>query len=223
MWTIHQFPLCPFSRKVRILLREKGVPFALQRLDPWKAADDFFDMNHAGRVPVVEETEKGIVLSDSTAICEYFEETVDKAPMINGSALNRAEIRRLVALFEENLFGDVTMPLLHERMQKRLVLRQPPDSRIIREAMKLAHAHLDYLDWLLDHRAWLAGPQMSLADITAAAQLSVADYLGGIDWKGHDQTRHWYSVMKSHPSSRPLLSEKMEGLPPPPHYALVDA
>ena len=105
MWTIHQFPLCPFSRKVRILLREKGVPFALQRLDPWKAADDFFDMNHAGRVPVVEETEKGIVLSDSTAICEYFEETVDKAPMINGSALNRAEIRRLVALFEENLFG----------------------------------------------------------------------------------------------------------------------
>ena len=81
MWTLHQFPLCPFSRKVRILLREKGVPFGLQRLDPWKADDDFFDMNHAGRVPVLEETEKGIVLNDSTAICEYFEETVDKAPM----------------------------------------------------------------------------------------------------------------------------------------------
>ena len=146
MWTIHQFPLCPFSRKVRILLREKGVAFGLNRIDPWKADDHFFDMNHAGRVPVVEETEKGIVLSDSTAICEYFEETVDRAPMINGSALNRAEIRRLVALFEENLFGDVVMPLLHERMKKRLVLREPPDSRIIREAMKLAHAHLDYLD-----------------------------------------------------------------------------
>ncbi|HBC15172.1 MAG TPA: glutathione S-transferase, partial [Erythrobacter sp.] len=43
------------------------------------------------------------------------------------------------------------------------------------------------------------------------------------DWKGHEQTRHWYSVMKSRPSFRPLLSEKMEGLPPPPHYALVDA
>ena len=169
MWTIHQFPLCPFSRKVRILLREKGVPFALQRLDPWKAADDFFDMNHAGRVPVVEETEKGIVLSDSTAICEYFEETVDKAPMINGSALNRAEIRRLVALFEENLFGDVTMPMLHERMKKRLVLRQPPDSRMLREAMKNAHAHLDYVDWLIDNRQWLAGPTLSLADLACAA------------------------------------------------------
>ena len=203
-------------------VQPQGTPFALQRLDPWKAADDFFDMNHAGRVPVVEETEKGIVLSDSTAICEYFEETVDKAPMINGSALNRAEIRRLVALFEENLFGDVTMPMLHERMKKRLVLREPPDSRIIREAMKLAHAHLDYLDWLLDHRAWLAGPQMSLADITAAAQLSVADYLGGIDWKDHEPTRDWYAAFKSRPSFGPLLADKMDVIQPSAHYAQLD-
>ena len=89
--------------------------------------------------------------------------------------------------------------------------------------MKNAHAHLDYIDWLIDTRQWIAGPTLSLADLACAAQLSVADYLGGIDWKGHDQTRHWYSVMKSRPSFRPLLSEKMEGLPPPPHYALVDA
>jgi glutathione S-transferase len=173
-------------------------------------------------VPVLEETEKGIVLNDSTAICEYFEETVDKAPMINGSALNRAEIRRLVALFEENLFGDVTMPMMHERMKKRLVTREPPDSRILREAMKLAHAHLDYLDWLLDHRAWLAGPQMSLADIAAAAQLSVADYLGGIDWKDHQPTRDWYAAFKSRPSFGPLLADKMDVIQPPAHYAQLD-
>ena len=223
MWTIHQFPLCPFSRKVRILLREKGVPFALERLDPWKADDTFFDMNHAGRVPVIEETEKGVVLSDSTAICEYFEETVDRAPMINGSALARAEIRRLVGLFEENLFGDVTMPLLHERMKKRLVMREPPDSRVLREAMKLAHAHLDYLDWLVDNRSWLAGSQMSVADLAAAAHISVADYLGGIDWRGHESTRGWYSVLKSRPSFQPLLSDRVEGALPPRHYADVNA
>jgi len=107
-------------------------------------------------------------------------------------------------------------------MQKRLVLRQPPDSQIIREAMKLAHAHLDYLDWLLDHRAWLAGPQMSLADITAAAQLSVADYLGGIDWKDHGPTRDWYSAFKSRPSFGPLLSERMDVIQPPAHYNQLD-
>ena len=41
------------------------------------------------------------MLIDSGAICEYFEETVDRAPMIPGTAVNRAEIRRLVAWFDE--------------------------------------------------------------------------------------------------------------------------
>ncbi|GAA4049749.1 glutathione S-transferase family protein [Parerythrobacter jejuensis] len=222
MWRIYQFPLCPFSRKVRLLLSEKGVGYELWRADPWNADDEFWAMNPAGRTPVLHDPDKKVSLSDSRAICEYFEETVDKAPMINGTAANRAEIRRLVALFDENFFGDVTMPLLHERMKKRLILRQPPDSRVLREAMKLAHGHLDYIDWLVDTRPWLAGPQMSLADLALAAQISVADYLGGIDWDGHEQARSWYAVFKSRPSFGPLLSERMEVIQPPSHYALLD-
>ena len=44
----------------------------------------------------------------------------------------------------------------------------------------------------------------------------------GIDWRGHDQARGWYAVFKSRPSFRPLLAEKMEGIHPPSHYAMVD-
>ena len=126
-----------------------------------------------GQLTVVRDPARDITLADSRAIAEYFEETVDRAPMINGTAANRAEIRRLVALFDENFFGDVTLPLLHERMKKRLILREPPDSRVLREAMKLAHGHLDYIDWLVDTRPWLAGPQMSLADLAAAASAKI--------------------------------------------------
>jgi glutathione S-transferase len=143
--------------------------------------------------------------------------------MISGTAATRAEIRRLVALFDENFFADVTGPLLHERMMKRLVYRQSPDSRMLREAMKLAHEHLYYIDYLVDNRPWLAGPTMSLADLAAAAQISVADYLGGLDWSGHEQARAWYSVFKSRPSFRPLLAERMEVIQPPSHYADVNA
>ena len=64
----------------------------------------------------------------------------------------------------------------------------------------------------------MAGAQISLADFAAAAQISVADYLGGIDWTGHDEAHGWYRVMKSRPSFRALLNDKMEGLPPPPGY-----
>ncbi|MEW4448937.1 glutathione S-transferase family protein [Qipengyuania sp. JC766] len=223
MWTLFQFPLCPFSRKVRLLLSEKGVGYELTRENPWEARDEFLDLNPACRTPVLHDDERGLTLRDSRAICEYFEETVDKSPMINGTSAQRAEIRRLVALFDENLYGDIVAPLLHERMKKRLILRQPPDARVLREAMKLAHTHLYYIDWLIDNRPWLAGSQMSLADIAAAAQLSVADYLGGIDWTGHEQAQGWYSVLKSRPSFRPLLSERMEVIQPPEHYAKVDA
>jgi glutathione S-transferase len=223
MWLLHQFPLCPFSRKVRLLLSEKGVAYELVRENPWEMRDAFRDLNPALRTPVLRDEERGTALIDSRAICEYFEETVDKAPMINGTAANRAEIRRLVALFDENFFADVTAPLLHERMKKRVVYRQSPDSKALREAMKLADAHLDYIDYLIDHRPWLAGATMSLADLAAAAQVSVADYLGGIDWSGHEQARGWYSVFKSRPSFRPLLAERMDGIQPPSHYSDVDA
>ncbi len=201
---------------------EKNIAYELVREDPWAASDLFFNLNPAGRTPVAVDEERKIVLADSRAIAEYFEETVDRSPMINGTAAGRAEIRRLVALFDENFYGDVTAPLLNERMKKRIVLRQPPDSGVLREAMKLAHGHLDYMDWLIDHRPWLAGSTMSMADLAAAAQISVADYLGGIDWTGHEQTRGWYAVFKSRPSFRPLLTERMEVIKPPAHYALVD-
>lgn len=222
MWLIHQFPLCPFSRKVRLLLGEKGVGYDLVRVNPWERQDEFLDLNPAGQTPVLVEANKNITLIHSAAICEYFEETVDQAPMITGTAQNRAEIRRLVSWFDEQFFGNVVGPLLHERMQKRIVDRAAPDAAVLRQAMKNANQLLDYVDWLLDHRNWLAGPTLSLADLAAAAHISVADYLGGIDWRGHEATKGWYSGLKSRPSFRPLLSERMEAVTPPVYYDKVD-
>src|SRR3546814_14247838 len=88
--------------------------------------------------------------------------------------------------------------------------------------MKAANNHLDYIDYLIDHRTWLAGATMSLADLAAAAHISVADYLGGIDWTGHDQTKGWYSGLKSRPRFRPPPAERMGLVRPPKSYDAVD-
>ena len=224
MWHLFQFPLCPFSRKVRLLLSEKGVPFELERENPWEGRDEFYALNPAGRTPVLHDPERKATLVDSRAICEYFEETVDKNPMINGTVAGRAEIRRLIALFDEVFYASVTGPLLLERMKKRLrIVRDPPDSRLLRDAMRLAHEYLYYVDYLIDNRPWLAGSTLTLADLAAAAQISVADYLGGLDWSTHEQARSWYMWIKSRPSFRPLLSERMEGIQPPDHYGQIDS
>jgi len=222
MWSLYQFPLCPFSRKIRLLMGEKNIAYQPMREDPWNATDRLYRLNPAGRTPVLMDEERDIILADSRAIGEYLEETVDRVPMISGTAAARAEIRRLTALFDENFFHDVTEPLLNERMKKRLILKQPPDSVVLSEAMRMAHGHLDYMDWLIDNRPWLAGTSMSLADLAAAAQISVADYLGGIDWTDHEQTRGWYAVFKSRPSFQPLLTERMDAIRPPAHYSQVD-
>ncbi|NNC47801.1 MAG: glutathione S-transferase family protein [Sphingomonas sp.] len=222
MWQLYQFPLCPFSRKVRLALGEKGVAHELVKEHPWERRDEFVDLNPAAETPVLVETDAKVVLIGSQPIAEYFDETVEKAPMLQGSAAQRAEIRRLTEWYDEKFFRDVTGPILHERMTKRIVTHESPDTMALRNSMRVANAYLDYADYLLDHRRWMAGNSLSLADFAAAAQISVVDYLGGIDWRGHDQSKAWYSVMKSRPCFRPLLGERMDGIVPPSHYDKVD-
>ena len=87
MWQLYQFPLCPFSRKVRLLMSEKGIGYELWRENPWEGRDEFLHLNPAVRTPVLHDPEKGITLCDSRAICEYLEETVDRNAMISGTCL----------------------------------------------------------------------------------------------------------------------------------------
>jgi glutathione S-transferase len=55
MWQLYQFPLCPFSRKVRLLMSEKGIGYELWRENPWEHRDEFRDMNPASRTPVLHD------------------------------------------------------------------------------------------------------------------------------------------------------------------------
>ncbi|QXQ06515.1 glutathione S-transferase family protein [Sphingosinicellaceae bacterium] len=220
MWQLHQYPLCPFSRKIRFQCAEKGVSVELVREHPWERRDAFLLLNPAGQTPVL--VEGSTTLIDSCAIAEYLEETVDRTPLMGSGAAERAETRRLTAWFDQKFYGEVVAPLLAERMWKRLITRGAPDAGTIRAAQRQAESHLDYIDYLLGNSRWLAGPVFSLADITAASQLSVADYLGGLDWEGHEESATWYAAIKSRPTFRPMLSDRMEGLPPPAHYDKLD-
>src|SRR3546814_5496595 len=121
MWQLYQFPLCPFSRKVRLLLGEKGVGYELVRESPWERRDEFIDLNPAGRTPVMVDQARGQVLMDSNAIAEYFEETVEGKAMINGTAANRAEIRRLTAWFDHDFYYEVTRSEEHTSELQSLI------------------------------------------------------------------------------------------------------
>ena len=72
----------------------------------------------------------------------------------------------------------------------------------VRAASQRLKAHLDYVAWLAEERSWLAGEELSLADLAAAAHLSAIDYLGAIDWAENPVAKSWYQRIKSRPSFR---------------------
>ena len=61
-----------------------------------------------------------------------------------------------------------------------------------------------------------------MADITAAAHLSIIDYLGDVPWEGYRNAKIWYSKMKSRPSFKDILKDNIKGILPAKHYADLD-
>ena len=91
--------------------------------------------------------------------------------------------------------------------------------RLGRTALKLV---LPGLGILAESRGFLAGRNVSLADLGVAAHLSALDYYGEVPWAEVPALTEWYSRMKSRPSFRPLLADRAPGQPPVPHYAELD-
>ena len=74
----------------------------------------------------------------------------------------------------------------------------------------------------MEGRRWLAGDDMSIADFSAAAQLSCLDYIGDVDWSRSESLKDWYAKVKSRPAFRSILADLVPGFQPPSHYSDLD-
>src|SRR5262245_7459562 len=101
MRTLYHLALSPFSRKVRVALREKGLEFQLRVEKVWERRADFLALNPAGTVPVLVE-EDGTAIAESGVICEYLEDVYPgERNLLGETPAERAEVRRLVAWFDQ--------------------------------------------------------------------------------------------------------------------------
>jgi glutathione S-transferase len=213
--------LSPPCRKVRLQLATKGLDFEMKVEKVWERRPEFLAINPAGTVPVLVEPD-GTVVASHSAITEFLEEVYPDPPLIGTEPVERAEVRRLVAWFDEKFGAEVTGNLVDEKIMKRFLGMGQPNSSAIRAGHTNIHHHLDYIGWLMERRKWLAGNEFSLADIAAAAHLSAVDYLGDVPWGEHEPAKEWYMRVKSRPAFRPLLADSIPGCPPPRHYADLD-
>ncbi len=220
MHRLYHLPLSPFSRKVRLVLAEKKIEVELVEERPWERRMDYLRQNPSGKVPMLKID--GHTLAESGAIVEYLEETYPNPPLLPVDPAERAEARRLAAWFDDKFHNEVTVNLLYERVNKKLAKQGYPESARIKAGAKNIKYHLDYIGWLMEGRRWLAGDQLSIADFSAAAQLSCLDYIGDVDWARNENMRDWYAKIKSRPAFRGILADLLPGFSPPAHYADLD-
>ena len=221
MRKLYHYWLCPFSRKIRILLAEKKLSFELVVIKPWEPNSSFLSLNPEGLPPVLTDDD-GKNIANAYSISEYVEEVYFEPSFLGKVSTQRAEVRRLVAWFDEKFNSEVTHNLVYEKVLRRKMGQGGPDSTAIRIGNANIHDHLEYISWLCDRRKWLAGNEFSLADISAAAHLSCIDYLGDVPWEKHSAAKLWYVRVKSRPSFRDILNDMVPALTPPVHYKDLD-
>jgi len=229
MLTLFHHPLCPHSRFVRLALAEYKREVRLIEERTWERRQDFLAMNPAGTTPVL--LDKGLLPVPGAAIAaEYLDEIrgakQDDAGLLPRDPSSRVEVRRLMSWFNDKFFAEVSGPLVTERFFKRHkgvgADGSAPDTEVIRAARHNIRHHLAYVGWLARKRDWLAGNQLSYADLSAAAHLSAADYLGDVPWNEDETAKDWYARVKSRPSFRSILAETVAGIRPSPTYADLD-
>jgi glutathione S-transferase len=229
MIRLHHHPFCPHSRFVRLVLGEMGIEPELIEERAWERRREFLLMAAEGATPVMIE-EHDATLPGAEVVAEYRDETrglgLGDRRLLPDDPAGRAEARRLMIWFNVKFFNEASHWLVREKIYKRFMRPEqgggPPDTESVRAARSNLRYHLRYIGHLIKARKWLAGDRMTYADLAAAAHLSCLDYLGDVRWEENETARTWYARMKSRPSFRPLLAERLPGTAPSATYADLD-
>jgi len=193
----------PNPRRVRIFLAEKGIsvplaPVDLGSLQQRSAA--YTAINPMQRLPALE-LDDGTVLTESIAICRYFEELQPEPPLFGKGALEKARIEMWQRRMELHFLALVSHVFRNSHpAMKEMEVPQVPEWA---EANKPRIAEfLNFLDRELATRAFVAGDHYSVADITGLvavdfmkpAKLTLPD--------GMDNVRRWHAEISARPSAK---------------------
>jgi glutathione S-transferase len=210
-----------------------GIELELVEERPWERREEYLALDPAGLTPVFVETSgenAGLVVPGSLTIAEYLDEAygaqAGENRLMPSPLADRVEVRRLMAWFAGKFHDEVTGYLVNEKVYKRFIKAGagggPPEMNSIRAARTNVHYHLRYVGYLIAKRKWLAGDDLTYADLAAAAHISCVDYLGDAPWTEDEQAKIWYARVKSRPAFRALLTDRVAGMAPTDHYANLD-
>ncbi|HXE87567.1 MAG TPA: glutathione S-transferase [Hyphomicrobiaceae bacterium] len=191
----------PNPRRVRIFLAEKGIEVPREEMDLMKGAlktPEFTEKNWFQRVPVLI-LDDGTAISETIAICRYFEETRPDPALFGTGALGRAKVEMWNRRMELGLFFSVAQAFRH--LHPAMAHLEVPQVSAWGEANKpRALDILGFMDRELAGRRHIAGDAFSIADITA---LVAVDFMKPARIQRPAELKNlerWYAEVSSRPS-----------------------
>jgi glutathione S-transferase len=203
----------PASRLARLVAGEKRLT-----IDP-HPAEDF----HA-HMPVFVDLD-GTRCEGLWAILDHLEGAYPEEPLIPEDARERGEVLRWLDWTITVLGDQVTKKIVYEKANPRYTgapTRSTPDMNVVRAGRDTLREMIPMLGKAIDENGNLVNRACTIADLALAAHLSALDYFGEVPWDANTPLREWYMRMKSRPSFRSLLADRVPGQPPIKHYADLD-
>jgi glutathione S-transferase len=200
---IYDFPLALNPRRVRIFLAEKNVEMVYVHVDMTKGEHRtaaFMEKNPLGALPVLE-FDDGTCLTESVAICRYFEGVYPQPPLMGVDPRDIAFVEMWNRRTELEIFHPISNYVQHSHPMFKDQIKQIPEFAEMQRDHGLKR--IEWLDSILAQRQFVAGDRYTIADITAQVALDAAVNFGGL--KLPDGVRHvkrWHEAVSNRPSAK---------------------
>jgi glutathione S-transferase len=189
------------TKRVHMYLAEKGIEVERQIVDFTKLEhrqEPFLSINPLGALPVLE-LDDGTIITESLAICRYFEELYPAPPLFGRDPIEIAQVEMWNRRIELEVTRYVSFILKHTGEFFKGTLTQVPEyadaCRI--DIMK----KYDWLNGEMAHRDFMAGDEFTVADITAFGGLAMRKQAGVDFTDEHKNLIAWHARIASRPSA----------------------
>jgi glutathione S-transferase len=213
MRRLTHYLLSPPSRFARLVIAEKRLTCDLAT--PEEGTDP---------LPVFTDLD-GTRVSGLWAIVDHLEGTYAEHPLVPEDARARAESLKFVDWAMGPLLDGVVRRIVYEKASPRFTgaaVQRTPDMSVIRQGREALKPALAAIGTAGELHGYLAARECTLGDLAVAANLSTLDYFGEVPWTEYPAAAEWYTRLKSRPSFRSILGDRVPGQPPVSHYADLD-
>ncbi|MGY3930827.1 glutathione S-transferase [Aeromonas encheleia] len=199
---VYELKRAPNARRVRMFLAEKGVEMTYQQVDLGAGENlspAFLAKNPAGRIPVLELND-GTHISETLAICRYFEELYPDPNLFGTTPLERATIEMWSRFIEFNLWLPTGMAFRH--ITGFYKDRETPFPEWGEECKQNALAWFGKLDERLAEVPYVAGERFTIADILTLCTIDFGKVVGLRIAPNQLHLQDWHERVSARPSAQ---------------------